>query len=44
VDLKPGAPTGGEFKPIATSLPGLEISEHLPMMAKEMKTSPSCAR
>jgi hypothetical protein len=36
-DLKPGAPTGGEFKPIATSLPGLEICEHLPMMAKEMK-------
>ena len=36
-DLKPGAPTGGEFKPIATSLPGLEISEHLPLMAKEMK-------
>ncbi len=37
-DLKPGQPTGGEFKPIGTSLPGLEISEHLPMMAKEMKS------
>jgi uncharacterized protein DUF1501 len=35
-DLKKGAPTGGDFSPIATSLPGLEISEHLPMMAKEM--------
>lgn len=36
-DLKPGQPTGGEFKPIATSVPGIEISEHLPLMAKEMK-------
>jgi hypothetical protein len=36
-DLKPGAPTGGEFKPIATTADGVEISEHLPLMAKEMK-------
>lgn len=36
-DLKPGAPTGGEFKPISTSLDGLQISDQLPMMAKEMK-------
>ena len=36
-DMKPGAPTGGEFKPIATSLDGLQICEHLPLMAKEMK-------
>ncbi len=36
-DLKPGAPTGGEFKPINTSVDGLQISEHLPLMAKEMK-------
>src|SRR4051812_19698307 len=30
-DLKPKAPTEirGEFKPIATSVPGIEISEHL---------------
>ena len=27
-DLKPGAPTGGQFKPISTSLDGLQISEH----------------
>ena len=36
-DLKPGAPTGGEFKPIATTAPGVEISEHMPLMAKQMK-------
>ncbi len=35
-DLKPGAPEGirGEFKPVATSAPGIEISEHLPKMGK----------
>ncbi len=36
-DLKPGAPTAGEFKPISTSVDGLQISEHMPMTAKEMK-------
>jgi hypothetical protein len=36
-DLKPGAPTGGEFKPISTSADGVEISDHMPLMAKEMK-------
>ena len=35
-DLKPGAPTGGPFKPIQTSAPGVMISEHMPMMAKTM--------
>src|SRR5205807_1230890 len=30
-DLKPGAPTGGEFKPIATSLPDLEIPPFVPV-------------
>lgn len=37
-DLKPNAPEGirGEFKPIKTSVDGIEISEHLPMMAKAM--------
>ena len=34
-DLKPGAATGGEFKPIRTS-GDVEISEHMPMMAKNM--------
>lgn len=34
-DLKPGAPTGGEFQPISTS-GDVQISEHMPMMAKNM--------
>src|SRR5262249_17650186 len=35
-DLKPEAPEGirGEFKPIPTSARGIEISEHLPKMAR----------
>jgi len=36
-DLKPGESTGGEFKPIKTSADGVEISEVLPTVAKEMK-------
>ena len=34
-DLKPDAPDGirGEFKPIATRLPGVQICEHLPRIA-----------
>lgn len=37
-DLKPAAPKEirGEFNPIATSLPGLRICEHLPRLAKWM--------
>lgn len=37
-DLKPNAPSGirGEFNPISTSLPGLQICEHLPNTAKWM--------
>jgi len=37
-DLKPEAPEGirGEFKPIPTSAEGVQISEHLPKMAKVM--------
>ena len=34
-DLKSGAPTGGPFKPIATS-GDVQISEHMPLMAKQM--------
>ncbi len=34
-DLKPGAATGGPFKPIATN-GDLQICEHMPMMAKNM--------
>ena len=35
-DLKPHAPDGirGEFNPIATQTPGLQICEHLPMLAQ----------
>lgn len=35
-DLKPGAPTGGPFKEIDTTAAGVKISEHMPMMAKQM--------
>ena len=37
-DMKPNASTNirGEFNPIATSVPGLQICEHLPHMAKLM--------
>ena len=34
-DLKPGAPTGGPFKPISTS-GDVQISEHMPLVAKQM--------
>jgi hypothetical protein len=36
-DPKPGAPTGGPFRAIATSVPGTYISELMPQMAKRMK-------
>src|SRR5260221_9547519 len=35
-DMKPGTKDAGEFKPIKTSVPGIEISEHLPNIAKIM--------
>ena len=35
-DLKPGAATGGPFRPINTNANGVQISEHMPMMAKNM--------
>src|SRR4030095_12344836 len=37
-DLKPEAPEGirGQFKPAATSAHGVQVSEHLPKMAKVM--------
>src|SRR5437867_1294832 len=36
VDLKPDAPAEirGEFKPIRTNVPGIQICEHLPRLAK----------
>src|SRR5438067_7073399 len=35
-DLKPQAPAEfrGEFKPIATNVPGIQICEHMPLQAK----------
>jgi len=38
VDLKPDAPAEirGEFKPIRTNVPGIDICEHLPLLAKMM--------
>ena len=35
-DPKPGRPTGGPFRPIQTSVSGVEISELLPKMAARM--------
>jgi len=35
-DLKPGAPTGGPFKQMATSADGIAICEHMPLMSKQM--------
>src|SRR5262249_35783293 len=37
-DLKPNAPVGikSDFRPIATSAPGIQICEHLPQMARWM--------
>ena len=36
-DLKPDAPSEyrGEFRPIATNVPGIEISEHLPLLSRQ---------
>ncbi|MFN0205279.1 MAG: DUF1501 domain-containing protein [Planctomycetota bacterium] len=36
-DLKPGHANGGEFKPLETAVSGIQISEHFPNLAKEMK-------
>ncbi len=36
-DPKPGASTGGPFRAIPTSVPGIHISELMPEMAKRMK-------
>jgi hypothetical protein len=37
-DLKPAAPKEirGEFKPISTNVPGLQICEHFPLQARMM--------
>src|SRR6516164_3096949 len=33
-DMKPGRPTGGPFRPIASNVTGLQVCEYLPRMAK----------
>jgi hypothetical protein len=40
-DMKPEAPpeVRGEFKPIPTTVPGIQLSEHLPRMARQMHRS-----
>ena len=38
-DPKPGAPTGGPFRAIKTDVPGVQISELMPEMARRMKTT-----
>src|SRR5262249_17592536 len=35
-DLKPGHAKGGPFREIATAVPGVGISEHLPQIARRM--------
>jgi hypothetical protein len=35
-DLKPGTAHAGEFRPIATSVAGIQISEHFPKLARLM--------
>lgn len=36
-DMKPGAPSEvrGDFRPVATSVPGMELCEHLPLLAQQ---------
>lgn len=36
-DMKPGSPNGGEHKPVSTAASGVQITEHLPNVAKQMK-------
>jgi len=36
-DMKPGRPTGGEFRPIDSTADGVQICEHLPQTAQQMR-------
>jgi hypothetical protein len=36
-DMKPGTKDAGEFKPIPTSVPGIQISEHFPKFAQQVQ-------
>src|SRR5215472_2290488 len=35
-DMKPGRPTGGPYRPIASNVPGIQVCELMPKMAKQM--------
>jgi hypothetical protein len=35
-DMKPGRPTGGPFRPIATRVAGIQVCEYLPRMAEQV--------
>lgn len=35
-DMKPGRPTGGPFRPIASNVPGIPVCELMPKMARQM--------
>src|SRR5688500_10298384 len=37
LDPKPNHANGGQFKPIDTSVPGIQICEHLPKVAQQME-------
>src|SRR6516164_1168766 len=38
-DPKPGAPTGGPFRSIPTSVPGIHITELMPRMGRRMQNT-----
>lgn len=35
-DMKPGRPTGGPYRPIDSNVPGIQVCELMPQMAKQM--------
>src|SRR6478735_5927432 len=35
-DMKPGRPTGGPFRPIDSNVPGIQVCELMPKMARQM--------
>src|SRR5260370_19368986 len=35
-DLKPGTAQGGPYKPISTSVPGIQVSEYFPEFARQV--------
>lgn len=35
-DPKPGTPSAGDFGAISTAVPGIQVCEHLPLLAKQM--------